>query len=80
MIDNGEDASLEASILKASANENFKFISERAIQLHGAIGTTREYDIALFFKRAKSWEYVCGDTDFHYEKIMKRCAVEMPGY
>jgi alkylation response protein AidB-like acyl-CoA dehydrogenase len=80
MIDNGEDASLEASILKASANENFKFISERAIQLHGAIGTTREYDIALFFRRAKSWEYVWGDTDHHYEKIMERCAIEMPGY
>ena len=80
MIDNGEDASLEASILKASANENFKFISERAIQLHGAIGTTREYDIALFFRRAKSWEFVCGDTDFHYEKIIDRCAIEMPGY
>lgn len=80
MIDNGEDASLEASILKASANENFKFISERAIQLHGAIGTTREYDIALFFRRAKSWEYVWGDTDYHYERIMERCAIEMPGY
>ncbi|MBU4054302.1 MAG: acyl-CoA/acyl-ACP dehydrogenase, partial [Proteobacteria bacterium] len=60
MIDNGEDAGLEASILKAGANENFKFISERAIQLHGAIGTTREFDIALFFRRAKSWEFVCG--------------------
>ena len=80
MIDNGEDASLEASILKASANENFKFISERAIQLHGAIGTTREFDIALFFRRAKSWEFVCGDTDFHYEKIVQRAEVEMPGY
>ena len=80
MIDNGEDAAMEASILKAGANENFKFISERAIQLHGAIGTTREYDIALFFRRAKSWEFVCGDTDYHYEQIMNRCDIEMPGY
>ena len=80
MIDNGEDARMEASILKATTNENFKFISERSIQIHGAIGTTREYDIALFFRRAKSWEYVCGDTDFHYDKIISRCEVEMPGY
>jgi len=40
----------------------------------------KEYDIALFFRRAKAWEYVCGDTDFHYERIMDRCVVEMPGY
>ena len=49
----------------------FKFISERAIQIHGAIGTSREFDTGLFYRRAKSFEYVMGDTDYHYELVAK---------
>ncbi|MBU2547708.1 MAG: acyl-CoA/acyl-ACP dehydrogenase [Proteobacteria bacterium] len=69
MIDEGADASTEASVVKACANENFKFVSERAVQIHGGIGTTREGDIGLFYRRAKAFEYVSGDTDHHYEKV-----------
>ena len=64
------ECATEASVLKACINENFKYISERAVQIHGAIGTTREGDIGLFYRRSKSWEYICGDTDFHHENIM----------
>jgi len=69
MIDESLDVSKEASILKARLNEKYKFITERAVQIHGAIGTTRECDIGLFYRRAKSCEYIMGDTGFHYEKI-----------
>ena len=78
LIDAGEDYELEASVLKARTNENFKFISDRAIQIHGAIGTTREYDISLFFRRAKSWELVCGDTDYHSENVTQKILESMP--
>lgn len=71
MVDEGRDVSIDASALKAYANEAFKFISERAVQIHGGIGTTREADIGLFYRKAKSYEYLCGDTDFHYEQVMK---------
>ena len=71
MVDDGEDFATQASALKACANENFKFVSERAVQIHGGIGTTREGDIGLFYRRAKSGEYMCGDSDYHYEKIIE---------
>lgn len=71
MVDEGLDFATEASALKASVNETYKFISERAVQIHGAIGTSREADIALFYRKAKSYEYVCGDSDYHYEKVIQ---------
>jgi alkylation response protein AidB-like acyl-CoA dehydrogenase len=71
MVDEGLDFVTEASALKASVNEHYKFISERAVQIHGAIGTSREADIALFYRKAKSYEYVCGDSDYHYEKVIQ---------
>ncbi len=69
MIDEGIEASKEISALKAQVNEQYKFITERAVQIHGGIGTTREFNIGLFYRRAKAFEYVLGDTDFHYERI-----------
>ena len=69
MIDAGLDITKEASALKAQVNEQNKFITERAVQIHGGVGTTREFDVALFFRRAKSTEFVMGDTDHHYEQV-----------
>ena len=71
MIDEGEDFVMDASALKACVNEAYKFISERAVQIHGGIGTTREGDIGLFYRKAKAFEYICGDTDLHYEKVLE---------
>ena len=69
MVDEGADVSTEASVIKACANENFKFVSERAVQIHGGIGTTREGDVGLYYRKAKAFEYISGDTDYHYEKV-----------
>lgn len=69
MIDEGMEAEKEISALKAQVNEKYKFITERGVQIHGGIGTTREFNIGLFYRRAKAFEYILGDTDYHYEKI-----------
>ncbi len=69
MIDEGIECVKEASALKAKVNENYKFITERGVQIHGGVGTSREFDIGLFYRRAKSFEYIAGDTDYHYERI-----------
>ena len=69
IVDEGGDASNAASIIKAAANENYKYVSERAVQIHGGIGTTREGDIGLFYRKAKAFEFLAGDSGFHYEKI-----------
>ena len=79
MMDEGEDFTLHASALKACVNEVYKFISERAVQIHGGIGTTREGNIGLFYRKAKAMEYVCGDTDWHYERVFEDFFKKEPG-
>ena len=69
MVDEGMDCTAEASVLKACINKNYGFIAEKAVQIHGAMGTTREGDVGLYYRRAKSSEYEMGDTRFHHDKI-----------
>jgi len=70
-INEGEDVGKDASALKACTNQAYLFISERAVQIYGGMGTTREGDIGLFFRRAKAFEFQCGDTEWHYEKVFQ---------
>jgi alkylation response protein AidB-like acyl-CoA dehydrogenase len=42
-----------------------------AIQVHGGIGFTWEYDLHLYFKRAKSLEVQFGDAEYHRELIAR---------
>ena len=45
-----------------------------AIQVHGGIGFTWEYDLHLYFKRAKTLEATWGDADYHRELIVRQVA------
>jgi acyl-CoA dehydrogenase len=69
MLDQGMDAVKEVSALKAQVNEQYKFITERAVQIHGGIGTTREFNIGLFYRRAKAFETILGDTAHHQDRL-----------
>lgn len=71
MVDAGEDFARDASALKAAANENFLYTTEKGVKIHGGIGTTREADIALFYRRAHTYAMMCGDTAYHYDRIAK---------
>jgi alkylation response protein AidB-like acyl-CoA dehydrogenase len=42
-----------------------------AIQVHGGIGFTWEYDLHLYFKRAKALEPLYGDAAYHRELIVR---------
>jgi alkylation response protein AidB-like acyl-CoA dehydrogenase len=69
-LDQGHpDASLAAARAKAYASEAFARIGVDAVQLHGGIGYTWEYDAQLFLKRAKWARPMFGDADHHYERV-----------
>ncbi|MCP5071581.1 MAG: acyl-CoA/acyl-ACP dehydrogenase [bacterium] len=69
-IDEGHaDLSLAASRAKAYASEAIPRIGIDAVQLHGGIGYTWEYDAHLFLKRAKWVRPIFGDADHHYERV-----------
>jgi alkylation response protein AidB-like acyl-CoA dehydrogenase len=39
------------------------------MQLFGGVGFTWEYDVHLYFKRAKSSEHLLGDGALHRERL-----------
>jgi alkylation response protein AidB-like acyl-CoA dehydrogenase len=45
-------------------------VCSEAIQVHGGIGFTWEYDLHMYFKRAKALEAQYGDAGFHRELIV----------
>jgi alkylation response protein AidB-like acyl-CoA dehydrogenase len=58
-----------ASMAKAYASDAFARIGVDAIQLHGAIGYTDEYDAQLYLKRSKWARPQFGDADYHYDRV-----------
>jgi alkylation response protein AidB-like acyl-CoA dehydrogenase len=65
------DAALAASVAKAYVGDASRKVCGMSIQLHGGIGFTWEYDLHLYFKRAKHLEALYGDADFHREQALK---------
>jgi alkylation response protein AidB-like acyl-CoA dehydrogenase len=66
-----DDAALAASVAKAYVGDAARRVCGEAIQVHGGIGFTWEYDLHLYFKRAKSLEGLYGDADWHREQIVR---------
>jgi alkylation response protein AidB-like acyl-CoA dehydrogenase len=62
----------EASMAKAYVNENYKWVTERTVSLHGGIGTSREHDAGLYYRRAKAADNAFGDTDYHKELVANK--------
>jgi alkylation response protein AidB-like acyl-CoA dehydrogenase len=71
----GLPATKDVAVAKAWINEAYKFVTERAMQCHGAIGTTRDHDIGLYYRRAKAAELAFGDTDFQRELVAQSIAI-----
>ena len=60
-----------ASVAKAWCSDAYFFNAGSGIQLHGGVGFTWEYDIQLYFKRAKSSETFLGNGAYHRERIAR---------
>lgn len=56
------------SLAKWKAGEAVHKISREAVQLHGGIGVTDEYDLGLFLKRSRVAQALFGDSDYHCER------------
>ena len=66
----GDTALAEAAAMVASsAGDAAFFVTGTGIQLHGGVGITEEYDIQLYFKRARALESYLGRPDESRETI-----------
>lgn len=58
-----------ASVAKSYCSDAYFAIAGDALQLFGGVGFTWEYDVHLYFKRAKSSEHLLGNGAAHRERL-----------
>ncbi len=68
-----EQLPLLASLAKAKLNKLVKLVTNEAVQMHGGIGVTDEFEIGFFLKRARVAMQIFGDTGFHKDRYATLC-------
>jgi alkylation response protein AidB-like acyl-CoA dehydrogenase len=63
------DFTMLAAMAKAYCSDAYFACASEAIQLHGGVGFTWEYDPHLYFKRARASAAMLGTADYHRERI-----------
>ena len=66
---NGGNIPELASLIKAKLSETAHNVAAEAIQMHGGIGMTDEFDIGFFLKRCQILEAFLGDRYFHLDRF-----------
>ncbi len=62
-------ASRDVSTAKALASDAARLTARQALQCHGAIGYTVEYDLHLYLKRAEALARTWGDAAWHRRRV-----------
>ena len=65
----GAELTQAASLAKACCSETAFFNAGSAMQMYGGVGFTWEYDLHLYFKRARASEAFLGTPAWHRERI-----------
>jgi alkylation response protein AidB-like acyl-CoA dehydrogenase len=59
------------AVAKARAGTSATLAVQEAVQMHGGIGMTDEFDIGLFMKRARVGQELFGDDAFHADRLAR---------
>jgi len=59
------------SVAKARAGLSATLAVQEAVQMHGGIGMTDEFDIGLFMKRIRVCQELFGDSNFHADRLAR---------
>lgn len=71
-LDEGdEEAPALVSLAKAKTCEVAELITNEAVQLHGGMGMTDEFDLGLFIKRARVVQQLLGDYRYHADRFAR---------
>ena len=66
-----ENSAMVVSVAKARAGMSATLAVQEAVQLHGGIGMTDEFDIGFFMKRARVAQELFGDVGFHADRVAR---------
>ena len=79
-IDVGLPSKMLVSMAKAKANRVYEQTCLDGMLVHGAIGFTEEMDVGLYRLRTKAYEFDCGGSDFHLERIARELETYEPDF
>lgn len=67
MVDENDAAerSRNISMAKVGVGQSGRFVTQAAVQLHGGIGMTEEYQVGHYFRRVMVFEHMWGDSSYH---------------
>ena len=69
LLDQGLPCAKEAAMAKARMSDVYKRLTRKGVQIFGGIGTTREHDMGLYYRRARQAMPLFGSPDFCRERI-----------
>ncbi len=69
--EDGDELPVVASLAKAYCSDTYFQCAADCLQIHGGVGFTWEYDVHLYFKRARASESLLGDPAWHRERVAK---------
>jgi len=69
VADAGGDIRWFASLAKAKASKTAELATNEAIQMHGGMGVTDEFDLGFYIKRARVLQHLYGDFNYHADRF-----------
>jgi len=70
-MDQSEDVIRSVSAAKSRVGKAAKKVGQEAVQLHGGIAVTEEFDVGHYFKRLTTIESLFGSSDYHTQIFTK---------
>lgn len=70
-----ENAAAAVAVAKARAGATATLAVQEAVQMHGGMGMTDQFDVGFFMKRARVCQEMFGDSNFHADQLAR-----MKGY
>ncbi|HYF21007.1 MAG TPA: acyl-CoA dehydrogenase family protein [Ramlibacter sp.] len=69
--DRGEDIRTEASMCKLFVSERCFEIADKAVQVHGNVGVTRNHPVEFIFRRLRMYRIVTGTSEIQRNTVAK---------
>jgi alkylation response protein AidB-like acyl-CoA dehydrogenase len=68
---NFDQAGAAVAVAKARAGSTATLAVQEAVQMHGGMGMTDQFDIGFFMKRARVCQELFGDSNFHADQLAR---------
>jgi alkylation response protein AidB-like acyl-CoA dehydrogenase len=71
VADDRDDRDIAVAVAGSSVRDAAALVAGEAVQIHGGVGFTWEYDVHLFLRRAETDQLLLGDPDWHRERLCR---------